>query len=49
MYDMDDNFSEEDFFLDHDSAVLKAMAVTDKGLFDRDEAMDEDLKALYEN
>ena len=46
MYDFDDNNT--DYFLDQDTAVMKALASTDKGLFDVDETKDEDLEALYE-
>ncbi len=46
MYEFDDANSE--YFLDQDTAVMQALASTDKGLFDVDEAKDEDLEALYE-
>ncbi len=46
MFYFDDGYSEN--VMDQDSAVLQALARTDKGLFDVDEAKDEDLDALYE-
>ncbi|MEM7056938.1 MAG: hypothetical protein AAF557_05070 [Pseudomonadota bacterium] len=49
MYDLDDAYSQEEFFLDHDSAVLQALQSTDKGLFDTDYSKDEDLAALYDH
>lgn len=49
MYDFDDAYSHEEFFLDHDSAVLQALQSTDKGLFDADDSKDEDLAALYDH
>lgn len=49
MYDLDDAFQKEEFFLDHDSAVLQALQATEKGLFDVDESKDEDLAALYDH
>ena len=48
MYDTEEFFAEE-FFLDHDTAVSKAMAVADKGLFDTENEKDEDLQALYDH
>lgn len=47
MFDLDDKA--EQSFLDHDTAVMLALEKTEKGLFDVDEAKDEDLEALYEN
>jgi hypothetical protein len=35
-------------YMDQDSAVLRALESTDRGLFDVDESRDEDLAALYE-
>ena len=49
MYDFDDALNQEEFFLDHDSAVMQALQATDKGLFDTDEGKDEDLAALYDH
>ena len=46
MFDFEDVYSDK--FMDQDTAVLKALAATDKGLFDVDDAKDEDLEALYE-
>ena len=46
MYDIDDGFGK--FDMDQDSAVLQALARTDKGLFDVDESKDEDLAALFD-
>ncbi len=34
--------------MDQDSAVLRALEKTDRGLFDVDESRDEDVAALYE-
>lgn len=34
--------------MDQDSAVLRALESTDRGLFDVDDSRDEDLAALYE-
>ena len=34
-------------YMDQDSAVLRALESTDRGLFDMDESRDEDLAALY--
>jgi len=34
--------------MDQDTAVMQALEMTDKGLFDTDDTKDEDLKALYE-
>ena len=34
--------------IDQDSAVLRALETTDRGLFDVDELRDEDVAALYE-
>lgn len=47
MFDIDDKAETE--FFDHDTAVMLALAKTEKGLFDTDEVKDEDLEALYEN
>ncbi|MEM9060600.1 MAG: hypothetical protein AAGD13_09070 [Pseudomonadota bacterium] len=50
MYDLfeyDDTPDAE--FFDHDTAVMLALQKTEKGLFDTDEAKDEDLEALYDN
>lgn len=46
MFDIDDQYS--DYVMDQDTAVMQALALTDKGLFDVDESKDEDLEALYE-
>ena len=46
MFDIEDVYSDK--FMDQDTAVMKALAATDKGLFDVDESKDEDLEALYE-
>ncbi len=46
MFDFDDAYAEK--FLDQDTAVMQALALTDKGLFDVDESKDEDLEALYD-
>ena len=46
MFDFDDTYSDK--FMDQDTAVMQALARTDKGLFDVDESKDEDLEALYE-
>lgn len=46
MFDFDDVKEGEIF--DHDTAVMIALEKTEKGLFDVDEARDEDLEALFE-
>lgn len=46
MFDFEDAHSDK--FMSQDSAVLQALALTDKGLFDVDDSKDEDLEALYE-
>ena len=45
MYKVADPFRE---YMDQDSAVLRALESTDRGLFDVDDTRDEDLAALYE-
>lgn len=45
MYKFTDPFRE---YMDQDSAVLRALERTDRGLFDVDDSRDEDLAALYE-
>lgn len=46
MFDFEETHSDK--FMSQDSAVLQALALTDKGLFDVDDTKDEDLEALYE-
>jgi hypothetical protein len=45
MYKFADPFRE---YMDQDSAVLRALERTDRGLFDVDDSRDEDVAALYE-
>jgi hypothetical protein len=45
MYKFADPFRE---YMDQDSAVLRALELTDRGLFDLDESRDEDVAVLYE-
>ncbi len=45
MYKFADPFRE---YMDQDSAVLRALERTDRGLFDVDDTRDEDVAALYE-
>jgi hypothetical protein len=45
MYKFADPFRE---YMDQDSAVLRALELTDRDLFDVDDGRDEDLAALYE-
>ena len=45
MYKFADPFRE---YMDQDSAVLRALERTDRGLFDTDDSRDEDVAALYE-
>ena len=49
MFNHDDVYSQEETFMSHDSAVMQALASTDKGLFDTDDSKDEDLAALYDH
>ena len=46
MYDFDDVYDRESF--SHDAAVTQALVKTEKGLFDTDEAKDEDVAKIYE-
>lgn len=46
MFDFDETHSDK--FMDQHTAVMQALARTDKGLFDVDYSKDEDLEALYE-
>ncbi|MEM7189802.1 MAG: hypothetical protein AAF439_09335 [Pseudomonadota bacterium] len=46
MYEIEDVFSET--VMNQDTAVLEALARTDKGLFDVDDSKDEDLAALFD-
>lgn len=47
MNEFDDGFDR--LTMNQDYAVLQALESVDRGLFDRDETQDEDLKALYDN
>lgn len=46
MQDFDEGFMRQEF--DHDRAVVAALVRTEKSIFDTEEQLDEDLKALYE-
>lgn len=45
MYKFADPFRE---YMDQDSAVLRALERTERGLFDTDDSRDEDLAVLFE-
>jgi len=47
MFGFDDVYEEK--LLDQDTAVMQALALTDKGLFDTDDTRDEDLLALNDH
>lgn len=47
MYEFDDVYDEQ--MIDPDSAIMSALAATEKGLFDVDDTRDEDLQALYDH
>ena len=47
MFNFEEGYKSE--FLDQDTAVMQAMALTDRGLFDTDDSRDEDLAALYDH
>ena len=46
MHHFNDGF--DDKVMNQDTAVMQALASTDKGLFDTDDSKDEDLEALNE-